>query len=56
MQNEENNINANHVRHKYPDFNVALSIAEFYAYYQWFYDMPSAEVIEKIPVDFLMKA
>lgn len=31
-------------------------IGEFYAYYQWFYDMPSAEVIKKVPLDFLMKA
>ena len=31
-------------------------IGEFYAYYQWYYDLPSAEVIQKIPVDFLQKA
>lgn len=31
-------------------------IGEFYAYYQWYYNMPSSEVIEKVPVDFLMKA
>ena len=31
-------------------------IGEFYAYYQWFYDVPSAEIIKKIPIDFLMKA
>jgi hypothetical protein len=31
-------------------------IGEFYAYYQWYYNMPSAEVVEKIPVQFLMKA
>lgn len=31
-------------------------IGEFYAYYQWYYDMPSREVIEKIPLEFLMKA
>ena len=31
-------------------------IGEFYAYYQWYYDIPSAEVIEKIPLDFLKKA
>lgn len=31
-------------------------IGEFYAYYQWYYNMPSAEVVEKIPIDFLMKA
>ena len=31
-------------------------IGEFYAYYQWYYDIPSAEVINKIPYDFLSKA
>ena len=31
-------------------------IGEFYAYYQWYYNMPSAEVIRKVPLDFLMKA
>lgn len=31
-------------------------IGEFYAYYQWFYNIPSAEVIKKVPIDFLMKA
>ena len=31
-------------------------IGEFYAYYQWYYNMPSSEVIQKIPVDFLKKA
>ena len=31
-------------------------IGEFYAYYQWFYNIPSAQVIEMIPLDFLMKA
>lgn len=31
-------------------------IGEFYAYYQWYYDMPSSEIVERIPVDFLMKA
>ncbi|WP_026834553.1 hypothetical protein [Eubacterium xylanophilum] len=31
-------------------------IGEFYAYYQWYYDIPSAKIIKKIPVDFLMKA
>ena len=31
-------------------------IGEFYAYYQWYYDMPSSEVVKKIPVDFLSKA
>ena len=31
-------------------------IGEFYAYYQWFYNEPSATVAKKIPVDFLIKA
>lgn len=31
-------------------------MGEFYAYYQWYYNMPSSVVIEKIPLDFLMKA
>ena len=31
-------------------------IGEFYAYYQWFYDIPSAEVITRVPLDFLKKA
>ena len=26
-------------------------IGEFYAYYQWFYAIPSAEVIAKVPLD-----
>ena len=31
-------------------------MGEFYAYYQWYYDIPSSEIIRKIPVDFLEKA
>lgn len=31
-------------------------IGEFYAYYQWFYNIPSREVIEKVPLHFLKKA
>ena len=31
-------------------------IGEFYAYYQWYYNIPSSEVIEKVPLNFLMKA
>ena len=31
-------------------------IGEFYAYYQWFYNIPSAIVVKKIPVDFLINA
>jgi len=31
-------------------------IGEFYAYYQWYYNIPSCEIIKKIPLDFLKKA
>ena len=31
-------------------------MGEFYAYYQWYYNIPSAVVIQKIPVSFLKKA
>lgn len=31
-------------------------IGEFYAYYQWYYNLPSDEVIKKIPLSFLKKA
>lgn len=31
-------------------------IGEFYAYYQWYYNIPSSEVIKKVPLDFLKKA
>lgn len=31
-------------------------IGEFYAYYQWFYNIPSKQLIDKIPVDYLIKA
>ena len=31
-------------------------IGEFYAYYQWFYNLPSAELVKRIPVSFLKKA
>ena len=31
-------------------------IGEFYAYYQWYFDIPSVEVVKKITVDFLKKA
>ena len=31
-------------------------MGEFYAYYQWYYNIPSAEVIQKIPISFLKKA
>ena len=31
-------------------------IGEFYAYYQWYYNIPSAEIIEKLPLIFLKKA
>ena len=31
-------------------------IGEFYAYYQWYYNIPSSELVKKIPVSFLKKA
>lgn len=31
-------------------------LGEFYAYYQWYFNMPSAEVVKKVSIDFLMKA
>lgn len=31
-------------------------IGEFYAYYQWYYNIPSAEVLKKVPIDFLKRA
>lgn len=31
-------------------------IGEFYAYYQWYYNIPSSELVKKIPVSFLTKA
>lgn len=31
-------------------------IGEFYAYYQWHYNIPSSELIKKVPIEFLIKA
>lgn len=31
-------------------------IGEFYAYYQWYYDIPSSEVLKEVPLEFLKKA
>ena len=31
-------------------------IGEFYAYYQWYYNLPSSEIINNVPIDFLKKA
>lgn len=31
-------------------------IGRFYAYFQWFYNIPSSEVIKKVPLDYLIKA
>lgn len=31
-------------------------IGEFYAYYQWYYNISSSEVIKKLPLSFLKKA
>ena len=35
---------------------VPAGIGEFYAYYQWYYNMPSNEVLKKVPLGFLIKA
>lgn len=31
-------------------------IGEFYAYYQWYYNIPSSEVLKEVPLDFLERA
>lgn len=31
-------------------------IGEFYAYFQWYYNIPSKDVIKKVPLNFLEKA
>lgn len=31
-------------------------IGEFYAYYQWYYNLPSSEVLKRVPLEFLEKA
>lgn len=31
-------------------------IGEFYAYYQWYYNVPSYELINRVPINFLKKA
>lgn len=31
-------------------------IGEFYAYYQWYYNIPSASVLKNVPLSFLKKA
>lgn len=31
-------------------------IGEFYAYFQWYYNVPSRELIERIPLEFLKRA
>lgn len=31
-------------------------IGQFYAYYQWYYNIPSNEAINKVPLSFLIKA
>ena len=35
---------------------VPAWIGEFYAYYQWYYNLPSSEIINNVPIDFLKKA
>lgn len=31
-------------------------IGEFYCYFQWYYNIPSREVIQRVPLDFLKRA
>lgn len=31
-------------------------IGAFYAYYQWYYNLPSAEVVDKVSINFLKRA
>ena len=31
-------------------------IGEFYAYYQWYYSIPSDTIIDKVPINYLIKA
>lgn len=31
-------------------------VGEFYAYYQWYYNVPSIEVIQKLPINFFKKS
>lgn len=31
-------------------------IGEFYAYYQWYYHISSADVLKRVPLEFIMKA
>ena len=31
-------------------------IGEFYAYYQWYYNIPSSEVVKTVPIEYLIKA
>lgn len=35
---------------------MPMWIGEFYAYYQWYYNLPSAALVKKIPISFLRKA
>lgn len=35
---------------------MPIWIGEFYAYYQWYYNIPSSDVIKKVPLEFLKKA
>lgn len=35
---------------------MPIWIGEFYAYYQWYYNISSVEVLEKLPLDFIKKA
>ena len=52
MQNESYSMkNGTALKGFMPDW-----IGEFYAYYQWYYNLPSIYIIQKIPLSFLKKA
>ena len=40
----------------FEEYNQDKWIGEFYAYYQWYYNIPSEEVIRKVPLVFLKRA
>lgn len=35
---------------------VPMWVGEFYAYYQWYYNLPSAEVVKEVPLSYLKSA
>ena len=35
---------------------IPMWIGEFYAYYQWYYNISSSEVLEKLPLEYMKRA